>query len=263
MEFRAWMENEDLDAFYRDNEGKALAHPEVQRQLKTLFQADGKTLRSIVGKGPNDESGPLNQFIRTFNDRHGNHDRHMRLPWDVRHPRPTEGPGKEPAISPEDLQWFQGSKVTERDGSPKVVHHGTTERFDRFEAGEFGFHFGDEDAAGMMGDTGRFLLRITNPIRLKDLGVWDPATVLKAVTAKLGARADAKLAELPPELRDDLEQDDDMVANRRAHYRWSGPAREFIKSLGHDGIVYRNEAEGFQDSYIAFDHDQIRRIGPQ
>ena len=31
MRFKSWMENDDLESFYRDNEPKALADPETKR----------------------------------------------------------------------------------------------------------------------------------------------------------------------------------------------------------------------------------------
>lgn len=84
MNFRTWVESDELESFYRDNEPKALADPEVQRQLKTLFQADGQTLRSLVGTGPHDERGEINYFVRMFNMRHGDLDRRVRLTRVVR-----------------------------------------------------------------------------------------------------------------------------------------------------------------------------------
>ena len=116
-----------------------------------------------------------------------------------------------------------------------------------------------------MGDTNRFILRITNPLRLKDLGTWEPERVLKEIRMKFRIPDDVvdKTLRAVRKLGNsaDLNQDDDMVLNRKAHYRWSGPVRDLIKSLGHDGIVYRNEAEGRADSYIAFNHEQVKRLG--
>lgn len=249
---------EGLDRFYRDNEQKVLSNPEIREQLRTQFRADGRLIRKILGVGS--EDGRANYFINTFNQRHGDWERSVRVPFKKTEP---EKPGR-PIVPDSVLSWFRGSRITEKDGNPKIVHHGTNEKFDRFEAGEFGFHFGDDNAAGMMGDTQKFVLRITNPLRLRDLGTWEPERVLGEIRKKFSIpgdvvdktlRAVRKLGGDP-----DLDQDDDMVLNRKAHYRWSGSVRELIKSLGHDGIVYRNEAEGFSDSYIAFDADQVRRL---
>ena len=262
MEFRQWLESSDeLEDFYRDNEARVLANPEIRDQLGRLFAADGRLIRRVLGVGSEDSRG--HYFIRVFNQRHGDEDKSMWVPYRVKYPDP-EPKGEEP-IPKEVLDWFRGSKIVEGDGAPKVVHHGTTEKFDRFEAGEFGFHFGDENAAGMMGDSGRFLLKMVNPLRTKDLGTWEPERVLDEVERRLRVPKDV-LAKVRAEVRrlagdPRLDQDDDMVANRKAHYAWSRPVRELIKSLGHDGIVYRNEAEGFEDSYIAFDADQVRRLG--
>jgi hypothetical protein len=250
---------EGLDRFYRDNEQKVLSNPEIQEQLKSRFQADGKLIRKILGVGSEDGRG--NYFVRVFNQRHGDWGRSIRVPFKKTGPEKTGRPG----LPKDALSWFRGSKVTDEEGNPKVVYHGTNERFERFEAGEFGFHFGDENAAGMMGDTQKFLLRITNPLRLKDLGTWEPERVLKEIRMKFKIPDDVadKTLGAVRKLGDsaDLNQDDDMVLNRKAHYRWSGPVRDLIKSLGHDGIVYRNEAEGFSDSYIAFNPEQAKRLG--
>lgn len=268
MNFKTWMESEldESERFYQDNEQKVLQNPEIQEQLKTLFQADGRLIRRILGVGSEDRRG--NYFINIFNQRYGDEEKSLRVPLSIKFPELQPQPKKPeaPVISKETLSWFKGSKITEKNGSPKIVYHGTTEKFDRFEAGEFGFHFGDENAANMMGDTQKFLLRITKPLRLKDLGVWEPDRVLQELKRKFEI-PDEVLSDVLQKTRElgshpDLDDDDDIdhVANRKAHYAWSEPVRELIKSLGYDGIVYRNEAEGFSDSYIVFDNEQIRRV---
>jgi len=256
--FKTWLENDELDDFYRDNEQKVLNNPEIRSQLHTQFRAKDPDIRKILGVNSEDPRG--NYFVRTFNQRHGDWEKSLRVPMQY-----TPETPKETQIPKETLLWFQDSKITDEDGKPKIVHHGTNEKFDKFEAGEFGFHFGDENAANMMGDTGKYLLKITNPLRLRDLGTWEPERVLKEIINRFGipAKTVQKILKDTRKLgrNPDLGQDDDMVLNRKAHYEWSRPVRELIKSLGYDGIVYRNEAEGFADSYIAFDNDQIRRIG--
>jgi hypothetical protein len=39
--------------------------------------------------------------------------------------------------------------------------------------------------------------------------------------------------------------------------------RDLIKRIGYDGVVYKNKAEGFDDSYIAFSNDQIHPLATQ
>jgi predicted GNAT family acetyltransferase len=251
---------DELESFYQDNEQKVLRDVKVQEQLKTLFNVDDPLIRKILGVGSEDGRG--NYFVRTFNQRHGDWNRHLRLPSRINYPEP-EKPVVQ-AIPKEIVSWFAGSKITEKDGSPKIVYHGTDEKFDKFEAGEFGFHFGDEDAASMMGDAQKFLLRITKPLRLRDLGTWEPERVLQAIRMKFEI-PDKVVSKTLRDVRKlggnpDLDQDEDMVLNRKAHYAWSRPVRELISHLGFDGIIYRNEAEGFSDSYIAFDSEQIRKL---
>jgi hypothetical protein len=42
-----------------------------------------------VVKGPLDERGEVNYFVRVFNDRHGDADKHARIPWEVKYPDPN------------------------------------------------------------------------------------------------------------------------------------------------------------------------------
>jgi hypothetical protein len=167
--------------------------------------------------------------------------------------------------SPSFDRWFEDSQVVDVDGRPKVLFHGTDATFDEFDAGEFGFHFGDERAASMQGGSSMpVVLSIKNPLRLKDLGVWNPDRVLKAIRKEADIPKEAiDLAEdesdkLHDQLVDRLEDDDDLHDARKAHYEWSAPVRELLDRHGYDGIVYQNEAEGFGDSYIAFRPEQIK-----
>ena len=157
------------------------------------------------------------------------------------------------------VRWFGDSKVVDAEGKPLRVFHGTVEQFEAFEAGEFGFHFGDEAAASMMGDEMEVYLRLTNPLRVRDLGVFNPETVLDQISVDPDVRESVldETRVLREELSDELSSDDPVVA-RRAHYKMSQPVRDLLKSEGYDGLVYRNESEGFADSYVAFDPDQIK-----
>ena len=152
------------------------------------------------------------------------------------------------------------------------AEHQTWEQFSVFDAGEFGFHIGNLPE-GMLGDAMRLRASITNPMRMEDLGVWTPEKVLAkarlrsrgAISAseqdEAKARVDSKQATLGDRLTDEY-ADEDYIDFRRAGYELSAPVRELLESKGYDGIVYRNEAEGHADSYIAFRSSQIKSADP-
>ncbi|SRR6266498_391190 len=145
--------------------------------------------------------------------------------------------------------------------------HGSNAIFDTFKAGEFGFHFGTEQQAASLGDVRQFALDIKNPIPLKDIGVWEPKKVLLSAwnTPGVGSsfRGDevksvvAETDMLRKKLAHVLDQDEDMLAQGEAHYEWSRPVRDYLKSKGFDSISYQNESEGVGTSYIVFDPHQI------
>lgn len=170
-------------------------------------------------------------------------------------------------------KWFGDSKVVDKDGKPRVVYHGTDAEggFSTFERTEdIGFHFGtvahSNERVGTGVDSGQVMpayLRIKEPLRLPDLGTWDPDDVLRALRdARILTKAEFENA---PDIID----------------------REFVRDAlarkGHDGIVYLNMSEGgvpteerggftrnepytslrrrfpeAQDSYIVFDSAQIK-----
>lgn len=185
------------------------------------------------------------------------------------------------ASSPEALaqfqRWFEGSRVTDADDRPLVVYHGSGAKFDVFEAGEFGFHFGDEAAAGMFGSNPyRCYLNIQNPLWInRDLGNWKPEDMLKELVRELGggrnrqtpgevARGDRAAAlrdvrRLRGVHKDDLAQDDDMFRHSKALYNTGESVRKLYEKHGYDGVVYRNEAEGYGNSWIAFRPNQVKR----
>jgi hypothetical protein len=195
-------------------------------------------------------------------------------------------------------RWFEGSQVTNEDGTPKVVYHATRSAapFTEFDTEgarhpDLGAHFGTAEAAndrinmspadlekreniGLLHpgpfEIGRRLypvyLSIKNPLRLPDLGTW--------------AHPDDWIENLPrvsPSYTND-ELDDELWATadrwRKSFRNEANPdsvdtlSDEFAKAMkrvierhGYDGIVYVNEAEAKaqeQDSYIAFHPNQIK-----
>ena len=193
--------------------------------------------------------------------------------------------------------WFGDSKVVNKDGSPKVVYHGTDapEDFNTFEHTEdIGFHFGSAAVANaraaasgpVVEETARnggplehqanrrvipVYLSIKNPLRLPDMGTWEANDVLDALEEE-----GILPIPTPEEAHPGFGYNDDVLVDR-----------EFVaKALakhGYDGIVYLNRGEGVgnvdvsdiplelgaddafkkrvtsaEDSYIAFHPEQIK-----
>ncbi len=175
---------------------------------------------------------------------------------------------------------FAKSAVRNPDGTLKPLAHFTPVEFERFDAGDIGTHFGTpqqaearaeakwkEGAKNFFGSrTIPVFLNIENPLRMDDVGPWhNPEEVLFALPRSV------------------LRQFPDTVGQAVDGYKewtndYSGPTSEYnrarderakpalaairdgLKSLGYDGIVYENTFEDKftpEDSYIAFDNDQI------
>jgi hypothetical protein len=187
----------------------------------------------------------------------------------IEHIKPQGGQTETPAFN----AWFKNSKVVDERGRPLVVYHGTdASGFTQFERTEdIGFHFGTQSQANeRAGEEGGNVisayLRIEHPLRLPDLGTWDPDDVVRALAdADVLSQAQADLA-----LSEDTLIDRDFVAGA-------------LKAKGYDGIVYLNMSEGgiptearggftreepyaslkkrfpeAEDSYIVFDPTQIK-----
>jgi N12 class adenine-specific DNA methylase len=132
-------------------------------------------------------------------------------------------------------RWFEGSRVVDAKGRPLVLYHGTDQDFDAFErTDDIGFHFGTREAAadrleayGTHGHPPKHVmpvyLRIRNPLRLPDLGMWEPENVAVALV-KAGI-IDQKTA------------DRTEIVDREQ-------VREWLAAKGYDAIVYANTVEG-------------------
>jgi hypothetical protein len=141
------------------------------------------------------------------------------------------------------------------------AEHQTNQWFSEFKAGELGFHIGAGIPEGMLGQrTMKLRARIANPLRLKDLGVWSADRVIYSLPeAIITERQRSELLdEIPEEMRAGSPESGDMFA----YYDALAPIRDFLVSKGYDGIVYKNEAEGREDSYIAFDSEQLKSADP-
>lgn len=131
-------------------------------------------------------------------------------------------------LTAEQREFFRDSKVVDENGNLRVVYHGTDQDFtvfDRTKAranmdiqGNF-FSPWQEDAGGYGGNVESYYLNITNPA--------DEATGYRALRRYQGQNE----------------------AGRKA--------REYLESLGYDGVNNGNE------EYIAFSPEQIKRVDNQ
>ncbi|MGB4967299.1 MAG: LPD38 domain-containing protein [Candidatus Saccharimonadales bacterium] len=105
---------------------------------------------------------------------------------------------------------------------------------------ELGSHFGTQGQAMARGVPFQFFLKMSNPLRMLDLGTWNFKDVI-AEAKKRGVEITAE----------------DEVALAKATNK-NDAARHLLLAKGIDGIVYRNDAEGAGDSYIAIAQNQIK-----
>lgn len=164
------------------------------------------------------------------------------------------------------LLWFGRSCITNDDGTPKLVYHGTNAHFSVFRPKnrnpELGFHFGSISQAeffagfgstnvrGSLGCVMPVYLRIENPLRLFDI-------------FERGRRSAENVAHW-------LRRDGVIDKRTCARVFAARSARDAclrmaisIEELGYDGIVYGNEWEGGdedanEDSYAVFGAEQIK-----
>ena len=174
---------------------------------------------------------------------------------------------------------FAKSTVRDADGKLKPLFHYTSADFKRFGKGDLGYHFGTTEQAEKRstdpnpfsriengGRTIPVFLNLENPLRSKDVGPWnDPEEVLFGLPRKM-------MRELPEAILKEVDKyvawtvqyvglmkDFESARESRAQAALAS-IREGLKGLGYDGVVYKNEFESAtteEDSYIAFDNDQI------
>ncbi|TAK51880.1 MAG: hypothetical protein EPO27_02155 [Betaproteobacteria bacterium] len=166
------------------------------------------------------------------------------------------------------IRWFGQSKIVDKNGTPKVVYHGTRADFDVFRPKArnpaLGFHFGSilqaEFFAGYCGRRrplrgGTILpcyLRIENPLRTPD--VFDRGPAGADEVAHLLVREGV----LEKAVRDRVYK---ARSTREAYDR----IVVALGGAGYDGIIYANVHEGGtantnEDSYVVFEPEQIKSV---
>lgn len=158
------------------------------------------------------------------------------------------------------------STVVAADGRPRVMYHTTTAAgFSQFKRGsrDIGMHFGTQGQARDRFDikldadpygpelrdvrhaTMPVYLNIRNPLRMEDLGVWESWSLLDGLLhAGIKIDNDTKKS----------------ILDKPGGYLRIMAIRDFIESLGYDGIVYQNryEATGAQSLREARDKARDR-----
>lgn len=111
---------------------------------------------------------------------------------------------------------------------------------------ELGVHLGTRQQAGTFGQAFPFWVKLESPKRLPDLAVWDWQTVIRELRKRGVPISDGEY---------------NAVASTEVKGRNSA-LRELLGRRGVKSIVYRNEAEGAGDSYIALSENQIKSADP-
>jgi len=187
-------------------------------------------------------------------------------------------------------RWFGDSKVVDEKGQPLVVYHGTkAPRFSVFkqsaniEQQNLGFHFGTKaqalyrfagdgedlsqtDVYYVLGSSVlrrsvaafprimAFYLSVQNPLRMPDLGGWEPERVAEELV-KMGLSSPALVRRVGGAWRSGDETD---VGELRATQQAYAMLHAELARLGIDGIVYANAIEGKGDSWMVFRPEQVK-----
>ena len=184
--------------------------------------------------------------------------------------------------TPEFKEWFGDSKVTDEQGEPLVVYHGTPKfGFSEFKsknkAGQdlgFGIHFSESptfaevyERGGKNSGTYEVYLSISNPLDLiTDYGWVREGTTEHELALTL-------LKGTGRELHKETDPDGNKVYSLRVAIESVSPkkAERLIRSFGYDGVVYEAEnrimtspntyvAGESSRSYIAFEPTQIKSV---
>lgn len=166
--------------------------------------------------------------------------------------------GRELMAKPEFRNWFGGSKITYKDGTPRPIYHGTDKDFSEFkkfgQSAEAGFHAGSFYQAASFADPNRYggdtpkkakvyplYAKVENPLEVEDLGTFDGHTISQYIDRTRG-NGDTGLLERVAEVTQ--EYDNGLIGDELEYDR---RIIEAIKQSGYDGLIYRNTNESFLD----------------
>lgn len=147
-----------------------------------------------------------------------------------------EGLSQRPApTTPEFISWFGNSKVTNADGTPRIVYHGTVANFDTFSHAFLGSNTGASSAREGFFFAGK------------------PTTADAYSQGRTGSNTMAVYLNISNPLVVDLGN----TARRATKY--SDLVKQ-AKANGHDGLIIKNTVDGatVDDIHVVFDQTQIK-----
>ncbi len=156
-----------------------------------------------------------------------------------------------------DFKENPASAVVNKDGTPKVVYHGTTENFTAFERGDIGYHVGTNSQAEDRingfenGHVMELYADIKKPLHAAfDFGDWHGKNVAGMLIETEQFEDFNNRAEIENRLS--------KISSMESESEADTALAEYLKELGYDGIIYDNQFEGEGESYIAFNSNQLK-----
>lgn len=149
------------------------------------------------------------------------------------------------------LSWLRElSLISESVTEGIIAYHASPNKFRKFDTSKEGAHFGTAEQAANVRKHGLhaprpYHLDIKNPLRMRDIGVWNNFNNLHSALAVEG--------HITPEQADEA-----WASWQRSDAEGWEALKQALEKNGYDGIVYKNEQEGPGDSYIALRSGQIK-----
>lgn len=176
-------------------------------------------------------------------------------------------------------KWFEGSKIRNEDGTPKILYHGTRYKFADFQKGDIGYHFGTAQQANqrLSGDVPSnywdypisdlsvvpVVLNIKRPIRAKsDIPAWDSLDDLMFIALPDQVKT-PEMYRIMEHYQVEFEEAIEPSRMLQIKEEAAKAIRAELERQGYDGIIYPNKYEAPEegaDSYIAFHPTQIKSV---
>lgn len=144
------------------------------------------------------------------------------------------------------------------------VYHGSTVDFDKFDfnkSKEFGFHFGTKASAEHRGNNNfikKYSVEFSNLLTLDDVMRWDLKNILSNMNLRGYIKGSEKDKLLDALSRKAIQNSKNNGTSLRQEK--NNALRDFLISIGYDGIKYENRGETGGTAYIAFSPSQIKEI---